>query len=246
MLFTFLKKKPATGDFVQWLFEQHAEEIRQKRANGRALFNELMEKGRADGGSSGMKDCLYLYLLVRHFKPRQVFEIGTWVGHSATYLATALRANQNKDSMSMVYTCDTGESRFTPPDDLNIECFRQTKSTDALKQLKDRDIKLDFVFCDGTLQEADIHLLNDLASDNFIFATHDYKAPNEKGIRNVKLMKQLFRNRRHYEWMLPTADPQEQKGYLVETRMRINRSVAVMVPKTCLEAVKAPSKQVAR
>lgn len=137
----------------------------------------------ADGKAAGTinhADMKVLYLLVRHFKPKAVFEIGTWVGTSAMVMAEAIRQNGNG---GIIYTCDTADCYLAQPLYQNTIKKITAFSDVAIEQIP-ADTNVDFVFADGELTFETIKKLNPRLSPHAIITTHDYILPAEKGVIN--------------------------------------------------------------
>jgi predicted O-methyltransferase YrrM len=137
----------------------------------------------SDGKTAGTisyADMKVLYLLVRHFKPKAIFEIGTWIGTSAMVMAEAIKLNNNS---GIVYTCDDSDAY------LEIDEYRDTivkitaYSDKALDQLPS-GTKIDFIFADGEFTFATIKKIEGRLSTDAIITTHDYVLPAEKGVIN--------------------------------------------------------------
>lgn len=131
-------------------------------------------------GTINYADMKVLYLLVRHFQPKVIFEIGTWIGTSAMVMAEAIRKNGNN---GVVYTCDTADCYLEQEHYRSIIKKITAFSDSALSELP-IDTKVDFVFADGELTFKTIEKLNRKASMHMMIATHDYVLPAEKGVLN--------------------------------------------------------------
>ena len=81
------------------LFHQYESELVWMNKNwmSRANFpnDTWWEKSRSI--ATGGQDMMYLYALVRFFKPANVLEVGTYIGTTATIMAQALRKNHEED-----------------------------------------------------------------------------------------------------------------------------------------------------
>lgn len=118
--------------------------------------------------TTSLSDLLFLSLLVSYYKPNKIVEVGTWVGSSTLALAYP---NQE----CKVFTCDNND-RFVFQ---NLEPYTRifihpnTYSTQFLKEIHPEK-NIDMFFNDAIIDEIDCELMIDMASNNFIFATHDY------------------------------------------------------------------------
>jgi hypothetical protein len=130
-----------------------------------------------------LPDALYIYEVIKKYKPKVVLEIGTWIGTVTRIITEAMDGK--------VYTCDKkhvfNKAVIKPPDRDRVKYYN-CKSTKLLKKLSKKGIKIDFCFVDACLQRGDNKLIKSLFRDRVVFATHDYKLPGDKGVRNVELM----------------------------------------------------------
>lgn len=137
----------------------------------------------ADGKAAGTityADMKVLYLLVRHFKPKTIFEIGTWIGTSAMVMAEAIRQNGNG---GMIYTCDTADC-YLPEEPYQGSIRKITAMSDSALSELPADAPIDFIFADGEFTFKTIENLRDRLAPNALITTHDYVLPAEKGVIN--------------------------------------------------------------
>src|SRR5262249_12808959 len=146
-----------------------------------------------DGGSTGNADCGFLYLLVKAFKRRSIFEIGTFVGTSAVAMTMA---------GGRVTTCDPADYGCLPP---GIR-FLNMPDVEELRVLTRESAKIDMVFADSSPSLAAVMLINKLSTPDMIFAAHDYwpdrtaaarwpqerKNDYDKGAMWVELMSEYY------------------------------------------------------
>ncbi len=160
------------------LLEQRIDELRIK-ASEKMPGIRLAEDGKT-AGTINYADMKVLYLLVRHFKPKVVFEIGTWIGTSAMVMAEAIKQNANG---GLIYTCDTADCYMEQA--LYKDTIRKITafSDQALSELPN-GTKIDFIFADGEFTFNTIKKLEGFLRPNTIITTHDYVLPAEKGVLN--------------------------------------------------------------
>lgn len=161
--------------------------------------------------SVSLQDAWYIYLLIRHYKPKIVLEIGTWIG-TITYIIGQAFEDMRYDGL--IYTCDKRNVFKGPPSYIK---YYNCISTKLLKKLIKKHRKIDFCFADANLQKKDPKLIKSLFRNKVTFATHDYKLPNDKGVTNIMKMKRVCDNPR-----IMTPEPFELFGN------KINSSVAVL------------------
>ena len=128
-------------------------------------------------GAINQKDAEVLYNLVQKYKPKKIFEIGTWFGTSALIMATAMEWDGE------IHTCDVKD--YYVVDHPKIKYYH-VKSSKALRQLK--GMKFDMVFMDGRFKNDDCRRISRICK---IFVTHDYDK-GEKGVRNIREMKKRW------------------------------------------------------
>jgi hypothetical protein len=200
-----------TRQFVTRLYARHGQGLVEKlSAIGYHNVASRARRGLA-GGSTGNPDCGFLYLLVKAFARRSIFEIGTYVGTSAVAMTMA---------GGHVTTCDPKDYGCLPP---GIR-FLNMKDTDALRVLRREGATVDMVFADAVVSLDAIALLNKIGSEDMIFTAHDY-APGDKGEICVRLMSKHYCRAAGSTWFLPDAEPiKVAPGLLVE------RATAAMIP----------------
>ena len=132
-----------------------------------------------NSGAINELDAMILYHLVRHFKPENIFEIGTWFGTSAQVMLLAQK--------SSIYTCDKNNYFVAQSQFIH---FMNTESWNAIKKFGRIGYPIDLIFTDGALYGNDPKRLSKLCRRK-IFITHDYVG-KEKGYRNVRKMKKLW------------------------------------------------------
>lgn len=230
-----------TGDLVRVLHGKYASELdvvapKLSSLRERTIFLETGDlpevsrdsEGRAVG-TTGLADCLFLYLLARTQNAQVVFEVGTWLGMSAMAIAEAVVRNGG----GVIYTCDLHDvSRIEPEYQSHIVRL-PFHSDKALNHLRKRRVGIDMVFADGILSRRNVVQLSIALNPGFVFATHDYKPPAEKGCQNVRLMQRWFpairrlrRGRETYTLYLPTR---QGSGYEACDGIRVNSSTAVLL-----------------
>ena len=150
-----------------------------------------------DSGTISVPDAKLLYLLVRYFKPKVIFEIGTWIGTSSMIMAEAMKKNNNDGH---IYTCDA--NTFFAVDDLYQDVITTINAySDVALDSIPTDTKVDFVFADGELTFATIKKLKPLLHKDAIVSTHDFTLPAEKGVLN--LIRMQLASFFSYSYILP-------------------------------------------
>jgi predicted O-methyltransferase YrrM len=169
-----------------------------------------------------MEDCALLYLLISYFKPRAIFEIGTFIGTTAVAMNEAARMVG-----ATVTTCDpVSYDAFERDSEIR---FINRPCRDALEVLQ-HDSPIDFSFMDWIPDPATIELANRLFSKDAIIAVHDYYPPNkgnpeEKGSAIVECLNDHYVNIPLGQWHFPTDPP-----FITSTGTQINFCTAFFIP----------------
>ena len=172
--------------------------------NNYVRLNDFHNKGCDVPGSTSKQDCWFLYLLVLQFKPKCIFEGGTYVGSTAKFLAAAA-----KEYGGEVHTCDP-VNKFLPAKEYeDTITFHNKGVKEMVREFSTKGKKIDMVFYDCDFQDhAHIMELLTLARDNknFVFAAHDYTTPNgeiTKGRHNIDAVWNVQKNRGGYKLYTP-------------------------------------------
>ena len=206
-----------TREFVTRLYERHGHGLAENLTVIR--YHNVTSRARHGlaGGSTGNPDCGFLYLLVKAFACHSIFEIGTYVGTSAVAMTMA---------GGHVTTCDPDNYDCLPP---GIR-FLNTTDSDALRVLRRESAMVDMVFADAVVSLDAIALLNEIGTEDMIFAAHDY-APGDKGEICVRLMSEHYRRAKECTWFLPEAEAIE-----VAPGLLLERATAAMIPNRLIAA----------
>lgn len=173
------------GNEIEQLLPKLEEKIDRLRVKGVREFPNIRTTKEAKvAGTINLDDVVILYLLVRTFKPKVIFEIGTWIGTSAMIMAEAVRANNNE---AVIYTCDFNSYYLLDESYKDIVLPVNAYSDMALEQIPG-DKKIDLVFADGELTYETIKKLKPKLNTDAIISTHDFLQPAEKGVLNVVRM----------------------------------------------------------
>ena len=152
-------------------------------------LDNYMSKMDYKTGSISLLGGIMLYMLMKYFQPRKVFEVGTLIGKST--VAMALGISQYCDD-GIIYTCDKDNDFYL--DELKLECevrgMGKTLSTEALKKVSEKEDSVDLFFFDGSLQDSDLKYIAQLSGENTILAVDDFEGIS-KGVINFLALKQL-------------------------------------------------------
>ena len=136
----------------------------------------FLELNLIDDCTTSRADCLFLYLLIRHHKPKHILEIGTWVG--STLFAIVSACEKNKLPYK-IHTIDIQDNLKLKNKYLHSVVVHKGWSFNILQNLK---CNFDFIFADGSVDIKTADLLSTRINKNTLFATHDFVPPSDKGI----------------------------------------------------------------
>jgi predicted O-methyltransferase YrrM len=182
------------------------------------------QKGFSGENSTSMEDCCLLYLLIRQFRRRMAFELGTFIGTTAIAMNEAL-----KRSGATLTTCDPQNCR-TIPETAGIR-FINAVGTVALRALREEGSCVDFAFIDWLPDQDTFDLLSQVSTRDLIIAVHDY-IPQMKG----KLLVDALQERPAGRWFFPDSEP-----VTFPDGARINACTAFFIPNELLDRLFAVS-----
>ena len=128
-------KRLQTRELVHHLFARHGGGLAEKLGRNPPPQCHVTARHGLAGGSAGNPDCAFLYLLVKAFQGRSIFEVGTYVGTSAVAMTMA---------GGHVVTCDPEDYGCLPP---GIR-FMHMPDDEALSVLRREGASIDMVFAD--------------------------------------------------------------------------------------------------
>lgn len=163
------------------------------------LTSPLVEKFPSIAGSISLESSFYLWLITKYFTPKNICEIGTYIGRSTLIMSSAAG-----ESLETLYTCDgtydcmdfpaldgSGFAQLKVSNIQKISYFGKTMSTDMLKTLQEQSAKLDFCFIDGRVSNEDCELLGQLFTEDAVIVIDDFEGV-EKGVVNVMMLRNKF------------------------------------------------------
>jgi hypothetical protein len=153
--------------------------------------------------TTSLLDCNFLCLLAFEYKPKLILEIGTWVGMTSYSMALAT------DEDCIIHTVDNND-KFV---DLNTNISKRIirhPNIFSHQFLPSCDLNnIDMIFNDANISIEDCDKMYHMASDNFIFVTHDYfnsEGNYEKGYEAINNMISIL-NHNKSSYTLYTPDP---------------------------------------
>ena len=151
-------------------------------------------------GSISLSSAFSLFLLVKHFKPMRIIEIGTFIGKSTISMASAMEEFTDKGE---IFTCDaSNEIKLPYVGNTKITQFMKQDSTKMLECLTG---KFDLLFIDGRIKNADIKIILNLITDKSIIVFDDFEGI-EKGVANLMLLRQSKEFNNHYQINPPSEE----------------------------------------
>lgn len=190
--------------YILELSKTHGKKINEIKSEITVLTKPLfIECKHSD--TTGFNDTSFLSLMILEHQPKNILEIGTWVGTTSYAMATS-------STDVTVYTCDNN-NRFVNmglEQNNRIKTHPSTYSTEFLKNMLSQNIKFDMLFNDASISDEDCDMLCQLSNDKFIFTTHDYFNSNggyEKGYHAMESMKKsLTKNNINYVEYIPKKE----------------------------------------
>jgi hypothetical protein len=177
----------------------------------------FMRTGLVTGGTTSLEDCMLLYLLVRGYGCKHVFEIGTYIGTSTVAMNEAVRRNGG-----ICTTSDPVNYRALPP--YSGIRFINERASIALQILQQEARGIDFCFMDWIPEDAALEIAKTLFTGDTIIAVHDY-LPNDKGEIIVNRIKETYGRERTGTWFEPKGAP-----WRMDDGRLINNCTAFFLP----------------
>lgn len=174
-------------------------EIRRVQNLTNAHSEDIQRAGTVSGGTTSTEDCLLLYLLIRHFNRKHVFEIGAYIGTSAVCMNEAVRKNDG-----ILSTSDPVNYGAIPP--YSGIRFMHGRSSNALQILHQERRQVDFCFMDWMPDAETLEYANKVFAPDTIIAVHDYN-PNDKGEQIVSVLIESYCKTHPGVWFYPTGAP---------------------------------------
>jgi predicted O-methyltransferase YrrM len=185
-----------------------------------ARLDDLRAEADYNTGSISPVAAWSLYNVVRHFRPKRIIEVGTFIGKSTVSMAAAL---EDQKVSGDIFTCDGSNEIRLPWDGMtHIHQFPKTTSGEMFKAI---DGPCDLVFLDGRLKKQDLELLDPLITDDTIFVLDDFEGM-EKGVINLTLLMGMEKLKEHF-LLFPAST-----GWLAQRGFISHSVTAVLIPKS--------------
>ena len=133
------------------------------------LINESYFDVGITSDSIHQADGNFLQLCVINEQPKNILEIGTWVGNSTYCMASA-------SPHVKIHTVDLGKDNFRIKKRYK-QCYERiyrNPNTHSTEFLRTTNEKFDFFFNDANLSDEDTNLIFDKSSSSFVFISHDF------------------------------------------------------------------------
>lgn len=141
---------------------------------------KLRKQADYNTGSVGSEDAGDLYKLVKFFEPSVIAEVGTFIGVSTCTMREAV-------SSAQIYTCDSSNDITVSPHDTKIEQYPRCTSIDMFTDLAEKGVKVDLIYLDGRLSQADAEPLSKIVHDKTVIILDDFEGI-EKGVTNAMML----------------------------------------------------------
>jgi len=144
------------------------------------MRDDIYKKKDADdidtiGGSPNAQDLAFLWMLAFTILPKNIIEIGSWIGTSAAVLASGM------NHLGKVYTCD--KRNFFVSRDLNVR-FYCLPSDEFLHCIASYSLDIGICFIDASLMPGDAEKIIGLFGKNkIVVVIHDMDMHN--GVDNM-------------------------------------------------------------
>jgi hypothetical protein len=160
-----------------------------------------------NAGSISLSSAFSLFLLVKHFKPMRIIEIGTFIGKSTISMASAMEEFTDQGE---IFTCDySNEIKLPYVGETKITQFMKQDSTKMLECLTG---KFDLLFLDGRIKKVDTKIILDLITEDSIIVFDDFEGI-EKGVLNLLQLRQSNELSRYLQINPPTEEFLKLHGF---------------------------------
>lgn len=229
------------GSFIKTLLKGKEEEIKE--------LEIFLKKFPLKKCSVRIDDILFIYLMIRYFKPKHILEIGTRTGRNLT---TMMRGCIKNSSPYTIHSIDVDNECIIEKERLkNVKMYKG----DVDKILKQAIGKVNFIFCSKKITSKTSKILNRIMTPSTILCTMDFMAPISTGalnmyniIKNTCLNENVLVNPSHkcnrkYKESLKNTEVLDEiskkylklhpevLGNLEENHVGINNSVSILLPR---------------
>lgn len=204
-----LSSRLLTDVFWSIILQKDEERLAEKDALIQRLnrLEALRDVADYNTGSISVTAGWCLYSLVRHFRPKRIIEVGTFIGKSTISMAAAL---EDQRAPGEIFTCDGSNDIKLPWEgETRIQQYPKTSSGDMFKAI---EAPCDMVFLDGRLKKADLELLDPLITPDTLFFLDDFEGM-EKGVINLTQLMSMEKLKNHFLVYPPATSWLSERGY---------------------------------
>ena len=199
---------------------------REKLFSELASLEKLRKKADYNTGSISNATAWCLYSLVKYFAPKNIMEVGTFIGKSSLSMVKA----QDDLYLENGYfvTCDFSNDITIPWSGKTK--FKQYKKQSSTEMLNNELISPDLISLDGRIQDNDLKILEKLLNQHTIILLDDFEGA-EKGVINYTKLKKISKLKTHF-LVYPC-----ERSKLLELGENSHSTTAVMLPTDLIELV---------
>lgn len=147
------------------------------------VLDQLRLSAKYNTGSISPSTIWSLFAVVNYFKPKIIAEVGTFIGKSTFAMACAMDIVHSNGGE--IYTCDYSNAINLDFDTkTKVYQFQMKSSTEMFAELRNKNIKCDFLLLDGRLQNEDYEILKNILHKDSIILLDDFEG-TEKGVINA-------------------------------------------------------------
>jgi hypothetical protein len=204
-----LSSRLLTEVFWSIIFQKDEERLIEKDALFQRLnrLDDLRAEADYNTGSISLAAASSLYHLVRHFRPKRIIEVGTFIGKSTIAMAVAL---EDQKVPGEIFTCDGSNDIKLPWEGgTRIHQFPKTTSGEMFQRI---EAPCDMVFLDGRLKKQDLELLDPLITEDTVFVLDDFEGM-EKGVINLTQLMGMEKLKNHFLLYPPPMSWLAKRGY---------------------------------
>lgn len=186
-------------------------------------LEKLRSQSTYNTGSISTTTCWLLYSLVYYFKPKNIAEVGSFIGKSTFSMALASDAHSH-EYLAIINCCDySNKITFPIISDTKIKQFHKTSSTIMFNSIDDSSI--DLIHIDGRLQNDDFSILSKKIHDKTIFVLDDFEGIEKGVINSINLYNNNVVSKKTHLLIYPVIEETKKKFNLVE-----KSSTAIILP----------------
>ena len=190
-------------------------------------LEELVDTAQVPTGSIPPFSCFVLYCLTKHLQPKNILEVGTYIGKSTLSMAYGLNKKDTE-----IHTCDFSNKLSLPnPTRCKIVQYYGPSTQMFEHILKENERKFDMINLDGRISIADIDKIIQLIEEETVICLDDFEGI-EKGVSNYKT---LIESGKFSTYAL-VYPPEE--SFIKQLQFTGSCTTALMVPQSLISFVR--------